>query len=203
MLGVMNVSDTPTEQHDIPVEDVARQSELVQPRLFGHGSVELRLIRVVSLSWLHESWTVVRFYEDEGEGACGVLRHLKWSPPKKGSWTLKCAGDPQRTDREYIPDIHTSIVDCDLDLDDLFPWIARLADVRVPLAGFTELRGLDGETHELIIPRSLEEIRFRWWCEGPPEWKPLTSLAQDFLLWSAKKIKDANPGILRRFFGKK
>jgi hypothetical protein len=38
--------------------------------------------------------------------------------------------------------------------------------------------GLDGETHELVIPRGLSRVHFRWWCDPPKGWEPLAKIAQ-------------------------
>lgn len=60
------------------------------------------------------------------------------------------------------------------------PHLARLTALAIPPYVDGEI-GHDGVGYELTIGSTVHGSTFRWWCEGPLQWKPITSIAFEII----------------------
>lgn len=63
-------------------------------------------------------------------------------------------------------------IECDL----LQTLKERLLAIKIPPFHGSELFGLDGTSYQIAIGRTFHWSRFRWWKNGPKEWKDLVEL---------------------------
>jgi hypothetical protein len=59
----------------------------------------------------------------------------------------------------------------------------RLTSLALPIApDLSNMSGLDGETTHLALFGDLHShVRFKWWSDYPPAWKPLVAIADEML----------------------
>jgi hypothetical protein len=69
------------------------------------------------------------------------------------------------------------------DSDGLRSFFDRLTSLTLPIApDLSNMSGLDGETTQLALLGDLHShVRFEWWSEYPPAWKPLVEIANEML----------------------
>ena len=117
------------------------------------------------------SWTI--FTDKDGNM---VLKQMIWDRPddterfmdpivglKKG-WHI----EPTLTNSE------TS-----LDQSEIVRRITIANTIAIPLVGIKSTVRLDAVTYGLQIPASYNSFRLQWWCNGPEEWRELTTWAAD------------------------
>lgn len=69
------------------------------------------------------------------------------------------------------------------DGDRLRSYFERLTALHLPIApDLSNMAGLDGVTTQLAMFGDLHsQVRFEWWSEYPPAWKPLVDIANEML----------------------
>ena len=66
--------------------------------------------------------------------------------------------------------------------DKLKGYYERLTSVSVPAAPLCDVGGADGTTTQLALFGGMSaKVRYQWWSEFPPKWKPLVEIVQEML----------------------
>lgn len=79
--------------------------------------------------------------------------------------------------REYKPTLETQWVS--INKGELEVELARINDIRIPLAVSSSAIGIDGTSFELSFGDSFGCARIRWWCELPDDWRELRPVIND------------------------
>ena len=68
-----------------------------------------------------------------------------------------------------------------IDLDYFQKLKKHLRSIKIPPLSDSESFGIDGTSFQITIGRPFHWVRFRWWEEGPEEWKDLISLTHEMI----------------------
>jgi hypothetical protein len=71
--------------------------------------------------------------------------------------------------------------------------LTRLQAIELPIKPWvSSMSGLDGTSFEVAVFGDLSsEVRFTWWEDAPPKWKPLAALAKKLFKEIAAARRDA------------
>ena len=152
-------------------DQALKKPETCQPNL----RCKLRQIRLSQCPSFGDdrSWSVLAASMRAGEGAPLLIREITWH--RQGD--LRQFNNPMEWLRRHDDhDPTLTVRDGLVSAAAFHNKMAELESISIPVLPDEDVFGLDGETFELELGlNSLSSVCVEWWCEGPVEWKGLTS----------------------------
>ena len=151
-------------------------SEEVEPReTIRHLWTQMRLWHYPS-NGQYKSWTVSVSMPPDRDDARPMVREVVWDRPY--DWQ-RLSDLPPRREGEFTDEPTLKVRDSYLPVKELKSLFERVIDLDIRMIGVKEPFGLEGETFGLEGYGPLHGIRLEWWCEGPEEWRDLTTWAAE------------------------
>ena len=129
--------------------------------------VELRLWHYPSF----EPYVAWLLYRHRTEKSC-LLREVVWDKPDEANRMLNPL---EGIKRGFIIKPRFRIRDVEIDKEEIDHRLGELQRIEMPVFIENSAFGLDGESSGIARGNGFLDTRISWWCEGPPEWKTVTS----------------------------
>jgi len=151
-------------------------SEEIEPReTIRHLWRQMRLWHYPS-NGLYKSWTVSVSMPPDRDDARPMVREITWDRPFDRD---VLSGAPDSSGHELTIEPTLKVRDAYLPVKELKSLFETAIDLDIRMIGVKEPFGLEGETFGLEGYGPLHGIRLEWWCEGPEEWRDLTTWAAE------------------------